>query len=373
VRKPQQAKAAGYRSDAPVLVALGDKKEGAKALTEEEVTGALMRAGKSGEHTVYFLNAGGEHSIEDAGATGFAYAKQMVERDNYKTQTLTPKGAAPEAGKTLAVGQAAAPGSFEIPKDCSVLVIAGPQTDYPAVVVAAIKAYVEGGGSALVMLDDPLKIGRGQSPAENAELVKLIADWGIVLNKDLALDISGVGQIFGLGPEIPLILQYPEHAITRPLSRMPTAFPIARTLTVNSGGAASVEKLISTTEDSVGVTDIGAGGQVDPKKGTKGPLTLAAAGKLTGDRKGRFVVVGSSEWAANNMLGSRRLGNADLFDNMINWLSSDEDLISIRPKAAAEQALNLTGQRLSSLFWLSVIIFPLAVVGFGLSTWWKRR
>jgi ABC-type uncharacterized transport system involved in gliding motility auxiliary subunit len=373
VRKPQQAKSAGYRSDSPVLVTLGDKKEGAKALTEEEVSGALMRAGKTGEHSVYFLSAGGEHSIEDSGATGFSYAKQMVERDNYKTHTLTPKGAAPEAGKALSVGQAVATGSFEIPKDCTVLVIAGPQTDYPAVVVGAIKAYVEGGGSALVMLDDPLRIGRSQAPAENAELVKLISDWGITVNKDLALDMGGVGQFLGLGPEIPLILRYPQHAITSPLTQTPTAFPIARTLAVNSGGAASVEKLIETTEDSAAVTDIGAGGQVDPKKGKKGPLTLAAAGKLTGAGKGRFVVVGTSEWAANNMIGSRRLGNADLFDNMINWLSSDENLISIRPKAPAEQALNLTGQRLSTLFWLSVIIFPLAVVGFGLSTWWKRR
>jgi len=25
------------------------------------------------------------------------------------------------------------------------------------------------------------------------------------------------------------------------------------------------------------------------------------------------------------------------------------------------------------LFWLSVVIFPLAVVGFGLGAWWKRR
>jgi ABC-type uncharacterized transport system involved in gliding motility auxiliary subunit len=25
------------------------------------------------------------------------------------------------------------------------------------------------------------------------------------------------------------------------------------------------------------------------------------------------------------------------------------------------------------MFWLSIIIFPLGVVGFGLATWWKRR
>ncbi len=371
VRKPQQAKAAGYRSDSPVLVTIGDKQQGAKALTEEEITGALMRAEKTGVRNVYFLSAGGERSIDDTGPTGLSYAKQMVERDNYKTETLTPKGATPEQGK-LSVGQAAANGSFEIPKDCTVLVIAGPQTDYPAVVVNAIKTYVEGGGRALIMLDDPLKIGRNQAPAENAELVKLISEWGVTLNKDLVLDLGGVGQIFGLGPEIPLIISYPSHAITKPLTRMPTAFPISRSLTIGTNGKASIDKLIETTEDSVAVADVGPAGQVDTKKGTKGPLTIAAAGKFTGG-PGRFVVVGTSEWAVNSMVGSRRLANGDLLDNMINWLSSDEDLISIRPKSPAEQTLNLTGQRLSSLFWLSVVFFPLAVVGIGFSAWWKRR
>ena len=58
---------------------------------------------------------------------------------------------------------------------------------------------------------------------------------------------------------------------------------------------------------------------------------------------------------------------------MVNWLTSDEDLISIRPKTPEDRPLNITAQRLSMLFWLSVVIFPLAVVGFGLATWWKRR
>ena len=35
--------------------------------------------------------------------------------------------------------------------------------------------------------------------------MKLLADWGVTVNKDLALDLSGVGQIFGLGPEVPLV------------------------------------------------------------------------------------------------------------------------------------------------------------------------
>jgi ABC-type uncharacterized transport system involved in gliding motility auxiliary subunit len=373
VRKPQQAKSAGYRSDSPVVVENGPKREGAKSLTEEEVTGAIIRAEKTGERNVYFLSAGGEHSIEDSEPGGYSIAKELVERDNYKTSVLAPKGAAPEAGKTLSVGQAPAAASFEIPKDCTVLVIGGPQTAYPPAVVNAIGAYVEGGGRALIMLDNPLRIGRSEPPSENAELVKLLADWGVTVNKDLVLDLSGIGGIFGLGPEVPVILQYESHPITQPLTRLPTAFPIARSLDVKNGDKTAVEKLISTTADSVAVTDIGAGGAIDPRKGKKGPLTLAAAGTFTGANKGRFVVVGASMWAQNSVLGSRSLANRDLLANTINWLNSDEDLISIRPKTTEDRPLNMTAQKLSMLFWLSVVIFPLAVVAFGLGTWWKRR
>jgi len=28
---------------------------------------------------------------------------------------------------------------------------------------------------------------------------------------------------------------------------------------------------------------------------------------------------------------------------------------------------------MNMIFWLSMVIFPLAVVGFGMATWWKRR
>ena len=84
-----------------------------------------------------------------------------------------------------------------------------------------------------------------------------------------------------------------------------------------------------------------------------------------------MVVFGDSDFAANAYLGFS--GNRDLFMNMINWLTSDEDLISIRPKSPEDRPLTMTTQKLNLLFWLSVVIFPLGVVGFGLATWWKRR
>ena len=48
-KKPQVAKAAGIRSYGQIFVDSGTKKEEAKSLTEEELTGALIRSLKSGE------------------------------------------------------------------------------------------------------------------------------------------------------------------------------------------------------------------------------------------------------------------------------------------------------------------------------------
>ena len=52
--------------------------------------------------------------------------------------------------------------------------------------------------------------------------------------------------------------------------------------------------------------------------------------------------MGSSSWIANNIIAAP-IGNRDLVLNMMNWLTSDEDLISIRPKEPEDRRLHVTG------------------------------
>ncbi len=371
VKKPQLAKSAGYRRDVTLLVDSGTKKEEAKSLSEEEITGALIRSLKTGERTACFVSGSGEHSIDDTDRGGYAAVKDALTRNNYKTRTISLLQATPAAGQTPAAGASPAPGKIEVPKDCTLLVVAGPQHEYIQPEVDAIKAYVEGGGHALLMLDPPLNVGR--SPvADNATLEALLQSWGVTVDKDLALDTSGIGQVFGLGPEVPLVASYDSHPIVNQMKDVATCFPLARTLDIKNGDKTSVQKLFSTGENSYATTDLSSGSiRLDPKKDRKGPLTLAAAGTYNGNPQGRFVVVGSSLWAGNNFI--RFNGNRDLFLNMVNWLTADEDLISIRPKSPEDRPLNISPQKVNMLFWLSVVIFPLGVVAFGMVTWWKRR
>ena len=142
-----------------MLIDSGLRKEAAKSLSEEEVTGALIRSLKSGARNVCVLNAANEHSIDDEDNGGYSYLKKLEERDNYTVKTIDLKPAAPDASKPVAVGQAPAAASVEIPKDCTVLVVGGPQLDYSPATVAALKAFEEGGGRELIMLDSVVKIG----------------------------------------------------------------------------------------------------------------------------------------------------------------------------------------------------------------------
>jgi ABC-type uncharacterized transport system involved in gliding motility auxiliary subunit len=211
-----------------------------------------------------------------------------------------------------------------------------------------------------------------EDTSPNPELAKLLAGWGVTVNNDLALDTSGIGQIFQLGPEVPLVANYESHAIVREMREVATAFPLARTLEVKSADKTSVEKLFSTSDNSYATTNLSSNAiRIDTKKDKKGPLALAAAGTYSGPTQGRFVVVGSSLWISNGFL--RFNGNRDLFLNMVNWLTSDEDLISIRPKEPENQQLNISGQKMQVLFWLSVVLLPMAVIGSGMVTWWRRR
>jgi ABC-type uncharacterized transport system involved in gliding motility auxiliary subunit len=59
--------------------------------------------------------------------------------------------------------------------------------------------------------------------------------------------------------------------------------------------------------------------------------------------------------------------------NMMNWLSSDEDLISIRPKEQEDRRINLTRAQFFTLRSVSQFLLPLIVVISGVMVWWRRR
>ena len=58
---------------------------------------------------------------------------------------------------------------------------------------------------------------------------------------------------------------------------------------------------------------------------------------------------------------------------MMNWLTADEDLISIRPKDPEDRRITMTRSQMTMLFYTSVIFFPLIIIISGVGVWWRRR
>ena len=82
-------------------------------------------------------------------------------------------------------------------------------------------------------------------------------------------------------------------------------------------------------------------------------------------------VIGSSGWVANRFITFE--GNGDLALNAVNWLSSDEDLISIRPKQQEDRRITLTRSQMSWVRATSQFLLPALVVIAGVFVWLKRR
>jgi ABC-type uncharacterized transport system involved in gliding motility auxiliary subunit len=59
--------------------------------------------------------------------------------------------------------------------------------------------------------------------------------------------------------------------------------------------------------------------------------------------------------------------------NMVNWLSAEADLISIRPKPPESQRLNLNARQMSNILYLGVLGLPLFIIILGTIVWWRRR
>jgi ABC-type uncharacterized transport system involved in gliding motility auxiliary subunit len=57
----------------------------------------------------------------------------------------------------------------------------------------------------------------------------------------------------------------------------------------------------------------------------------------------------------------------------IDWLASQEDLISIRPQPPESQHLSMTLEQMRRVLVLGVFGIPILIVMAGVLVWWERR
>jgi len=370
-KKPSVAKQNNIDRMPTIVFNYKGRSERVNADGEQDLTNAIIKVVSGQQRKVYFTQGHGERDTTSSERDGYNTIASALGRENYGVEKLT----------------IAQQGS--VPDDASVLVVAGPRTDFFAPEVEALKKYLDKQGKVLLELDPPDKLD--SPPLTN--LIALAHDWGIQVGNNIVVDVSGMGRLIGTDASVPVVAPpYPSHPIAQRLSLL-TAFPLAREASPVSGGVNGhvAQSFIETGPRSWAETDLkslmttGAVSLDESKGDKKGPIPLgsavsAAATPATPPKPGepdapkpetRVAVIGDSDFAANGTLGVP--GNRDLFMNTIGWLSQQDNLISIRPKDADDRRITLTATQESNIFWLSLLIIPGCIFGAGVMTWFKRR
>lgn len=355
--KPEVAKEYGASHMGDVIAASGTRKETIEAgasgeFAEQDITSAILKITRDKIKTICFVIGHGEKSLTDQQARGYSMVDQGLKKEGYNTNSVnlvTSNG---------------------VPSDCDVLVVAGPLQSFFPQETAMITKYLDGGGRALIE-EDPLSEKTQQDP----KLEDVLQPWNINIGTNVVVDASGVGRLFGTGPAVPLVVDYGESPITKNLQGGMTFFPLARTVSAADKSKADPQEveLLKTSARSFTIPNLDQKEvKFDPKTDTAGPLSLGvAATRKSGDKEERLVVIGDSDYAANQWVNLQH--NGDLFFNTIDWLAQDENLISIRPKSVTNRRVTLTEGQWSALRWLDLFLLPGIVIFAGVYIWWKRR
>lgn len=354
-RQPGLARQLGVTSYGSIVFQQGERKQTVFAPDEQGLTSAVLKVTTTEQKTIYFLTGHGEPGPEDFAGPGFSSWRDALQRDNYQIATLN-----------LAV-------SDTVPSNAAVVVVAATERPLGTDEVTRLQGWLDGGGAALVLA----------GLQTDASIQALLDPWQVTLGQGVVVDPAAS---FPGDPATPIIVSYPQHDITRDLGGLTTFFPVARPI---QSDASTAQPLLTTSPQSWAETNLqNQQVQFDPGQDGEGPVTIGMAVERGSDvppaaeaeaevpatKKPRLVVFGNSAFISNEVLSAiPGGGNLDLAINAVNWLATDESLISIRTSPQTPREVVLTGPQSQAIFYGATFGLPLLVLLVGGWVWWGRR
>ncbi|MGB3207477.1 MAG: Gldg family protein [Crinalium sp.] len=358
--KPGVAQQFGVKSAGEVYIESGKKRQLVQnlqpgdSLSEAKVTNGITQILSDRQAKIYFLQGHGERPLDPVQG-GISEAISRLQDQNFTAEPLNL------AQKSV------------IPPDAAAVVVAGAKRALFPGEVNALKNYLSGGGSLLVMVD----------PKTDPKLDSLLQEWGVKLDNRLAVDASGKGRLVGLGAATPVVTQYSQHPITKDFGNDISFYPLSRPIEITPvKGIEQTPLLITDNQSWAESNSEGEQLEFNADSDRTGPLTLGVALTKTNPTpsakpnqntaSSRLVVLGNSEFMTNGLFEQQL--NGDVFLNSVSWLSKqDQQVLSIRPKEAKNRRINLTPQLGQLLTWMALLMIPL--IGFTTAgiMWWRRR
>lgn len=341
--KPKETAAANIRMNGELVVSAGARSEHLTDLSEASFINLLQRLSRNQERQVVFLDGHGEPRLDGNANFDLGGFGHQLENKGFRVRSLN---------LTIAP---------EVPDNVSVLVLTQPRQDLFPGEVEKLRRYVDRGGSLLWLVEpEPL---HGLQP--------LVAQLGLALTPGVVIDPASAK--LGLSATIALGAQYGAHAITENFTNI-TAFPLTRRIAPDpdAKGWHATTLVEVAAQGWVEVDPLDKPAAFEKNREVPGPVGIALALERTVKEKTqRVVVVGGSSFLSNQYLGL--VSNVDFGVNSMNWLSADENLITIAPRPRVDSELRLTRGSLTFIALGFLLLLPATFLLTGVGIWFQRR
>ena len=361
---PVRAQQDGIEYSGQLLIKMGDKSEAVSSVDEQTMINVLQRLSREKARLVIFLEGHSEASPLEEKSNGISKLATVLEKKGFLLQPHNILR------------------TQSIPENASFVVIAAPQKDYLEAEVKIISDYLNRGGN-LLWLHEP---GGLHGLDDIEQQLGLELQQGTLLDANQALqEMLGIKH-----PAAIAVIDYGQSELTKDLSAH-TLFPFATSINKDQEIKDSKWKyqpILSTLITSwLESGDIQGNVKFDDDADKPGPLDIGmvltrdipesnATENNSGDKPAkknteqRVVVLGDSDFMQNSYIGQG--SNLDFASNVFNWLSTDDDLLSIKSSIAPGNSLSLTnaGRVALASLWL---LLPIVLLVVGVLRWMRRR
>jgi hypothetical protein len=330
---------------------------------EAAFTSAILSVTQPRQISVLFLKGHDEGSIDDGGRGGMSLLAESLRRDNMTVGTTDVLGRGP------------------LPKDCDLLVIAGPARTFAPAEAEALGAWIDGGGRVLALIDPPFGPDRA---LQTLGIEGTFASRGMALGADIVLDpaqklMFGTAESFGAS-------DFPGHEITNSLAGTYIVLSLARSASPIRPAPEgwTISALARTSAEGWAERDLAhLQGVTKGPEDLAGPVCIAGAAEKraqggpagaggSGGNDPRYVLVGDSDIARNQFIGSSP-ANMDFIMNAVHWLTGTEEQIGISPREPEQVHLAMTGRQEQFVMLFTLFGLPGLAIAGGVAVWMFRR
>jgi gliding-associated putative ABC transporter substrate-binding component GldG len=379
---------------------------------EYDLTSAIIKVSSEKAKTVGFLTGHDEHDIYDD--MDYSVVRDELQKAKYSVITVDTTN------------------EKEISADVDTIIVAGPKKPLSERDKYEIDQFIMRGGKA-VFLVDAIQMPRGMlfGTPLNTGLNDILAHYGIKLGNNLVLDQSMSHASFGSsagGMRVSYSLPYPywpkivkenfsqEHSITSQLESLVLPWTSSLEVIAAEGGDVKAEQLAKSTEQAwtvQGRYDLNPQQQFYQTPSERKSYTLAVelsgkfksfyAGKeipkvesddeeessasesesertkMAESKETQIIVVGNSNFIANNILGGlggrQAESNIIFFQNIVDWLTLGEELINIRSRGLTDRPLkeDLSEATKGFIKYFCTLGIPILIVIFAFVKFYLRR